>query len=155
MIKAKLIVDDKEINVLRFNLSFKQGADKTGRPSQIPIFQNLNLTVETRKDINFTEWASSENQTKQIELHVYPVVIGGRIRKIKLYDAHLVYWDNNFSSTDNQPISERLKITSAGFEDSNSNGVYSSKWRVTFPQEEGQTKVVEDKKQLKIKTQIS
>lgn len=38
MVKAKLIIDGKEINVLWFTFGFNQGADISGRPSQRPVF---------------------------------------------------------------------------------------------------------------------
>lgn len=52
MIKAKLIIDEKEINVLWFTFGFNQGADITGRPSETPIFVRLQLINETQKDLN-------------------------------------------------------------------------------------------------------
>ncbi|WP_146052856.1 type VI secretion system tube protein TssD [Aquimarina sp. I32.4] len=144
MVKAKLIIDGKEINVLWFALSFSQGTDRSGRPSQIPIFNGLRLVIETRKDLNLAEWAFASKQTKQIALHIYPVVMGGKTRKVYFLDANLVNWKNNFSSTGSNPMTETLEITAAGVEDSNSSGVYSASWRVTYPQKETQTTVREE-----------
>ncbi|MDC1162544.1 type VI secretion system tube protein TssD [Tenacibaculum sp.] len=136
MVKAKLIIDRKEINVLWFTFGFNQGADYSGRPSQRPIFVGLKLIIEIRKDLNLAEWSFSPNQTKQIELHIYPVILGGRTRKLYFYDCHLVNWKNAFSSTGSNPMSETLEITCAGVEDSTSEAVYSSYWRETFPHQE-------------------
>ncbi len=72
------------------------------------------------------------NETKQIELHIYPVIMGGKTRKLYFYDCHLVNWINDFSSTDNQPMSETLNITAAGVKDSNFSTEYSAYWRETF-----------------------
>lgn len=132
MVKAKLIIDGKEINVLWFTFGFNQGADRSGRPSQRPVFVGLKLIIETRKDLNLAEWSFSPNQTKQLELHIYPVILGGRTRKLYFYDCHLVNWKNAFSSTGSNPMSETLEITAGGMEDSNSAGVYSAYWRETF-----------------------
>ncbi|QXP58266.1 type VI secretion system tube protein TssD [Olleya sp. HaHaR_3_96] len=136
MIKAKILIDGKEINVLWFSFGFNQEAGHSGRPSQRPVFIGLKLIIETRKDLNLTGWSFSPNQTKQIELHIYPIIIGGRTRKLYFYDCHLVNWKNAFSSTGSNPISETLEITCAGVEDSTSAGVYSAYWRETFPQKE-------------------
>jgi len=135
MVKAKLIIDGKEINGLWFTFGFNQGADRSGRPSQRPVFVGLKLIIETRKDLNLAEWSFAPNQTKQIELHIYPVIMGGKTRKLYFYDCHLVNWKNSFSSTGSNPMSETLDITCAGVEDSTSTGVYSAYWRETFKED--------------------
>ncbi len=156
MVKAKLIIDGKEINVLCFHFSFSQGADTTGRPSQKPVFVGLKLIIETQKDLNLADWSFSLNQTKQIELHIYPVVMGGKIRKLYFYYCHLVNWKNDFSSTGSNPMSETLEITCAGVEDSNSNGVYSAYWRETYPEDNSQENQNNNQTtELKVKTNIS
>ncbi len=135
-VKAKLLIDDKEINVLRFSIGFNQAADETGRPSQKPRFLGFQLIIETRKDLNLADWSFAPYQTKQLELHIYPVILGGKTRKLFFYDSHLVSWDNNFSSIGNQPMSETLHITAAGVKDSNFDTEYSAYWRENFPQNE-------------------
>ncbi len=141
---AKLLIDDKEINVLRFSFGFNQRADATGRPSQKPRFTGLQLVIETRKDLNLADWSFASNQTKQLELHIYPVILGGKTRKIYFFDAHLVNWNNSFSSTGSNPMSETLEITCAGVEDSNTASIYSSYWRTTYPQQEAEPTVLEE-----------
>ena len=131
-IKAKLIIDDLEINILTFSYDFNQASDVSGRPSQRVLFDGLTLTIETQKEVSLVEWMVAKNLTKQIQIHIFPRVIGGRIRRLYLYDAHLVNWRNNFSSTNEKPVSETLTITAGGFEDSFSEGVFSTTWRETF-----------------------
>ena len=66
-VKATILIDDKEINVLWFNYEFNQRADGNGRPSNAPVFLGLQLAIETRKDLNLADWAFSPTQTKEIE----------------------------------------------------------------------------------------
>ncbi len=148
-VRAKLIIDDQVINVIHYSFRFDQKSDFNGRPSQRPLFLGLEVTIETSKKFNLTEWAIADHISKQIELHLEPVIEGSRIRKIKLYDARLVSWNNNFSSVGHQPMSETLYITAAGVEDSNSSGVYSAYWRVTFPGKEGKPSTNKDTKKIK------
>lgn len=148
MVKAKLIIDGKEINVLWFTFGFNQGADYSGRPSQRPVFLGLKLIIETRKDLNLADWSFAQNQTKQLELHIYPVILGGRTRKLYFYDCHLVNWKNAFSSTGSNPMSETLEITSAGVEDSISEGVYSAYWRETFKENNVEATVLEKEEKI-------
>ncbi len=134
-VKAKIIIDEKEINVLSFNFGFNQSADTNGRPSQKPVFAGLQLVIETRKDLNLADWSFTANQTKQLELHIYPVIMGGKTRKLYFYDCHLIHWNNHFSSMGNQPMSETLQISAAGVKDSNSSSEYSAYWRETFKED--------------------
>ncbi len=131
---AKLIIDDIEVNVLHYHISFDQRASENGKPSQRPLFLGLSLTVEVNKKLDLGTWAVADYLAKQIEIQLKPVVEGGRSRRIKLFDAHLVTWKTNFSAVDNRPMSETLFITAAGVEDTHSAGVYSAKWRKTFDQ---------------------
>ncbi len=143
-VKAKLIIDEKEINLLWFSFGFSQRADTNGRTSQNPVFIGLDLMIETRKDVNFAEWSFALNEVKQIELHIYPVILGGKTRKLNFYDCHLLKWANNFSATGTQPLSETLKISCAGVTDSNSAGEYSAYWRETFPNTDVETTTIDD-----------
>jgi len=150
LVKAKLIIDGIEVNVLWFTFGFNQGADYSGRPSQRPVFVGLKLIIETRKDLNLAEWSFAPNQTKQIELHIYPVILGGRTRKLYFYDCHLVNWKNAFSSTGSNPMSETLEITCAGVEDSTSEAVYSAYWRETYKEDNVAPITREDEKEPQI-----
>ncbi len=148
-VKARLLIDELEVNVLSFSFGFNQGADSVGRPTQKPIFLGLNLTIETRKDLNLADWALSLNEIKQLELHIYPVILGGKTRVVKFIDCNLLNWENNFSSTGNEPLAETLRISSAGLKDSNSVAEYSSYWRTTMPGEGAEaTTLNNDEKEL-------
>ncbi len=143
-VKAKLIIDEMEINLLEFSFGFDQGADRTGRPAQKPLFLGLQLKIETRKDLNLADWSFATNEIKQIEVHIYPVILGGKTRKINFIDCHLLNWTNNFSSTGNEPLAETLNISSAGFKDSNSSIEYSSYWRTTMPDQDVEETTLEE-----------
>jgi len=147
-VKAKLLIDEKEYNILTFSLLFNQGADVTGRPSQRTVFKGVNITLETRKDTNFHEWMIQGNMPKNFVIRIIPNVLGGRVRKIKFYDAHLIHWKNNFSALDEAPVSETLTISAAGVEDSFSAGVYTAKWRVSFPENNTQATTIDDSPEL-------
>jgi len=144
MVKAKLIIDGKEINVLWFTFGFNQGADYSGKPSQRPVFVGLKLIIETRKDLILRNGLLLQTKKKQIELHIYPIIMGGKTRKLYFYDCHLVGWKNDFSSTGSNPMSETLEITCAGVEDSTSAGVYSAYWRETFKDDNVESTVLEE-----------
>ncbi len=147
MVKAKLIIDEKELNVLWFNFGFNQNPDHNGRPLKKPVFAGLELIIETQKDLNFADWSFSINQTKHIELFIYPVIMGGKTRKLYFYDCHLVHWNNYFTSTGDQPMSEKLRITAAGVKDSNSTAEYSAYWRKTFKEDNTALTTINDEQE--------
>ncbi|WP_346881593.1 type VI secretion system tube protein TssD [uncultured Algibacter sp.] len=132
-IQAKLLIDDIEVNVLRFHLEFNQQSDINGRPLTKPVFNGLSIIIETRKDLDFTDWATAPNQTKQLELHITPRVLGSKTRKLYFYDCHLLHWKNNFRALGKQPMSEKLSISCGGVKDSQFGAEYSAHWRVTYP----------------------
>ena len=106
----------------------------------------MRVAIETQKTLNLARWAFAPNQTKQIELHIYPVLMGGRTRKIKLYDCHLLKWNNQFRAEGTQPMHEILHISAGGVKDNNSRTEYSAPWRKTFDVEYVEpTKPTEDK----------
>ncbi len=148
-IKAKIIIDNTEINVAQFSFGFNQKADDNGRPFQKPVFVGLQLVIETRKDLNLADWAFASYKAKQLELHIYPAIMGGKTRKIYFYDCHLVNWNNHFLATGNYPMSETLHITAAGVKNSYSNTEYSAYWRETFPQQKIEPTVQEEDKEKK------
>lgn len=132
MVKAKLIIEGMEVNVLWFAFGFNQNADRNGRPTEKPVFTSLNVIIESQRGVNLADWSFASDQTRQLELHVYPTIIGEKTRKIYLYDSHLIAWKNHFTSTSTNPMCETLEISSAGVETSFSEAIYSASWRKTF-----------------------
>lgn len=131
--RAKIIIDDIEVNVLRFNFRFKQGANENGHPCEIPTFRGLEVLIESRSDLNLAEWSFAPDMAKQVELHIYPVNLDGRTRRLYFFDSHLIGWKHNFSSTGTLPLTEQLTITAAGVKDSTTEEEYSMYWRTTYP----------------------
>jgi len=131
-VKAKIIIDDEEINALWFSYGYQRHADVNGRPTTKGVFLGLRLAIESRKTLNLAHWAFAPNLTKEIELHISSRFGEGRTRKLKLYDCHLLRWDNRFTANGNQPMHEILHISAGGVKDNNSAVEYSAPWRKTF-----------------------
>ena len=150
-VKAKLILigDNKKVTIISFIFDFSRGSDGTGKPTQKAIFNGLWITIETQKEINLSEWALKDT-TKQLELHIYPVILGGRTRIIKYSDCKLVWWENIFSSNGMQPMLEKLHIVCAGITDSHSTAEYSVYWRETFTEDTIIPTTLQNKEEEKI-----
>ncbi len=131
-IQAKIIIDDEEINALWFSFGYQRHADVNGRPTTKGVFLGLRVAIESRRTLNLAYWAFAPNLTKEIELHISSRFGEGRTRKLKLYDCHLLRWDNRFTANGSQPMHEILHISAGGVKDNNSAVEYSAPWRKTF-----------------------
>ena len=131
-VKAKIIIDDEEINALWFSFGYQRHADVNGRPTTKGVFLGLRVAIESRRTLNLAYWAFAPNLTKEIELHISSRFGEGRTRKLKLYDCHLLRWDNRFTANGSQPMHEILHISAGGVKDNNSAKEYSASWRKTF-----------------------
>ncbi len=56
-IRAQLLIDDLEANVLSFDFTINRRSDFNGRPIDKPIFRGIELEIETRKDLNLVDWS--------------------------------------------------------------------------------------------------
>jgi len=142
-VQAKIIIDDEEINALWFSYGYQRHADVNGRPTTKGVFLGLRLAIESRKTLNLAHWAFAPNLTKEIELHISSRFGEGRTRKLKLYDCHLLRWDNRFTANGNQPMHEILHISAGGVKDNNSAVEYSAPWRKTFDMDDVEPTVLE------------
>ena len=131
-VQAKIIIDDEEINALWFSFGYQRHADVNGRPTTKGVFLGLRVAIESRRTLNLAYWAFAPNLTKEIELHISSRFGEGRTRKLKLYDCHLLRWDNRFTANGSQPMHEILHISAGGVKDNNSAVEYSAPWRKTF-----------------------
>lgn len=135
-IQAKLLIDDLEVNILDFNFTINRKSLNNVTPTNLPVFKGINMVIESRKDLNLSSWSFSKNETKQLQVHIYSRINNGKIRKLYLFDCHLVNWNTKFSSVSNEPMHETLGISCGGVKDSNSDTEYSAYWRVTFDKED-------------------
>jgi len=135
-IQAKLIIDDLEVNVLKFHFSYNKQSDTNGNPTNKTVFNGITLVIEARKALNLADWAISQNQTKQFELHILPRILGAKTRKMMFYDGHLLGLKSNFSASGAAPMTETLSISCGGVKDSNSSLEYEAYWRTTFDQQD-------------------
>lgn len=132
-VKAVLTIDDDiEINILSYRFSYQKQADINGRPTNKAVFNGVHFVIESRKGLNLADWATAQNEKKQLKIQIYPRFMGSKTRKIVLYDCHLLHWRNDFLSTGTDPLQETLYVSCAGVKDSNSSTQYDAYWRQTY-----------------------
>ncbi|GAA0723837.1 hypothetical protein GCM10009430_27700 [Aquimarina litoralis] len=128
---AKLLFDDKEINILDFSYTFRQESDYNGNPSSKPQFAGLSVIIESTKDAELLEWMINPMLTKQLKIQIAPRAMNGRGRTLEFIDACCVNYAEQFTSDSENPMTINLNITSAGMKEGTAE--FSEYWRVTYP----------------------
>ncbi len=109
---TKVIIDDIEHNVLKYNWSFNQKADKNGKPNSTPTGGLIKITIETTGNPLFNEWAINQNMMKYVQVVQSPSSRITRNRVIEFYDSICVSIDDDFDGVNNQPMSTTVTISS-------------------------------------------
>lgn len=147
--KAKLVINkEHELDVLKYNISLKKGSDTTGKPSTKSTLNPFSIVVESGSKVDFLHWMISPNLTKQVELHIYPRTLDGKIRIIYFSDVHLIGLETTFSGIGEIPMIDNLQFTAAGLNTNNSTVDYSAYWRETRLNEESETTTIDENDNL-------
>ncbi|SFZ83439.1 type VI secretion system tube protein TssD [Tenacibaculum maritimum] len=141
---AKLIIENKEIDLLSYRFGFSKKVNEQSRPIQLTSFKGLEMEIEATESIYFEEWMTSERAIEKIELQIFYPYLNGGSKIMTFYDCYLIGFQTTFSNSNEEPMINRLKITSAGVKTPNSELEYTTDWRKTFSiTEQYQTPVYE------------
>ena len=128
---AKLLFEDREINLLDFTYSFRQNIDYNGKPNSKIRLMGLAVVIEATKDSDILEWMLNPDLAKQIKIRIEPRSMNGKGRTIEFIDAHCVDYFENFDAKNTSPMTINLQIASAGFKEGAAE--YQEYWRTTYP----------------------
>ncbi|MCD9583233.1 type VI secretion system tube protein TssD [Tenacibaculum maritimum] len=141
---TKLIIENKEIDLLSYRFGFSKKVNEQSRPIQLTSFKGLEMEIEATESIYFEEWMTSERAIEKIELQIFYPYLNGGSKIMTFYDCYLIDFQTTFSNSNEEPMINRLKITSAGVKTPNSELEYTTDWRKTFSiTEQYQTPVYE------------
>ena len=110
---AKLQINDKTFNILKFNFSLNQKAGANGFPSSKPTGGIFNIVFETTKDALFFEWMISENTMKNLKIVLSPSTMNSKSRTIELLDAYCIKHQENFDGINNLPMMTYIQVSPA------------------------------------------
>ncbi|GHC60481.1 type VI secretion system tube protein TssD [Ulvibacter litoralis] len=110
---ARLHVDDKQFNILNYQLAFKRPYDFLGKPSSKTIGGLFEITLESTKDELFSEWAIQPNMMKQAKIVQSSVRMDGKSRTFDLIDVHCLKNKVSFNSVNNRPMTNRIILSPA------------------------------------------
>lgn len=125
--KAKMIIGDKEYNILNFEYEMSQSTDRNGVPRTNVIGNLMTLTLEaTSKNSEITEWATDNNMKKTGRIEFYRRDGDAAGKKIKFEDAYLIYHKDVFDANGAVPMKTILHISGMNVTVDDSYSIVSS-----------------------------
>ena len=147
MVKAILIINGVKINIISFYYDIHQET-RNGKVTAFPRFKKLHIVIESQKGLDLFQWAISHRETKQIVIHILPIILGGKTRKLFFYDCMLANFTLNFRATGKEPMTETLEIIADGMKDSESGDEYSHPLRVTYDKKAVAPTVIDEEEEI-------
>ncbi|MBL7728210.1 MAG: phage tail protein [Dinghuibacter sp.] len=124
--KVKLKVAGKEVNVLDLSYQLKQETDATGRPSAVTRGGKISLTVESTGDTSFFEWMCNNFERKDGSIVFIKRDTDATLKELNFKEAYLVEYRENFSATNDNPVSETFTLSAK--EISMGSGSHVNEW---------------------------
>ncbi len=127
---AKLYIEDKTFNILKFNFNINQKSNTNGFPSSKPTGGIFNIVFETTKDELFFKWMISENTMKNLKIVLSPSAMDSKSKTIELYDAYCLKHQDNFDGINNEPMMTYIQVSPAIMVQ-NGTKIFEWYWKVT------------------------
>lgn len=109
---AKLIIDEKETNVLDCTMSIEQESDFNGRPVSKPVGGTISLLLEASKATkSFANWAVSPTLTKDGVIIFYKSDALSIEQKIIFESAYCLKYTPHFNSEGTMPWQLHILIS--------------------------------------------
>lgn len=110
--KAKMIIGDKEYNILNFEYEMRQAIDRNGVPRANVVGNLMILTLEaTSKNSEITEWATNNKMKKNGRIEFYRRDGDAAGKKINFADAFLIFHKDVFDANGAVPMKTILHIS--------------------------------------------
>ncbi|WP_055448390.1 type VI secretion system tube protein TssD [Lacinutrix mariniflava] len=110
---AKLHIDDKTFNILKFNVNFNQKSSNNGLPSSKPTGGLFSIVFETTKETLFYEWMVGNNTMKNLKIVLSPSTLTSKSRTIELFDVYCLKHEENFDGINNKPMMTYIQVSPA------------------------------------------
>jgi hypothetical protein len=111
--KLQLNGSDDDYNVLKMSYSIDQAFTARHRPNGSPTNSTLNITIETSRNSNITEWMLSPTSSKTGKIIFYRRDVGAAMKTIDFEEAYCVHLEETFDSTDDSPMQTTIHIAVA------------------------------------------
>ena len=108
---AKLIIDDKEYNVLSFSFGVDQPVSYgSNRPTGRPVINQLNILIESTGNSGFFGWSVGLYEQKDGEIIFYKRDAMASSRKLEFKGAFCVNYNESFDNSNSNPMVTRLVL---------------------------------------------
>jgi len=112
-ISAKLYIEDKVFNVLKFGFKFNQKSSASGYPSATTTGGQFDIVIESIKDPLFFEWMTSGDMLSKAKIEISQSFVFGKTRKIELLDVYCLQFQEKFDGINSQPMQSFLRLSPA------------------------------------------
>ena len=108
---SKLVIENKEYNVMMAEYGIVQSHDGTGLPNERPQGGQLKIRVESVKTVELMEWASASNMLKNGELILFNRDSVSTFRNIEFEGAYCLSFFEKFDGYNNDPLYTEIVIS--------------------------------------------
>src|ERR1700759_2236588 len=102
--KLQLNGSDDDYNVLKMNYHIDQAFTPRHRPNGSPTNSVLDITIETSRNSNITEWMLSPTSAKTGKIIFYRRDVGAAMKTIDFEEAYCVHLEETFDATNDSPM---------------------------------------------------
>lgn len=124
--KAILKVGGNEYNVLNCNYGLSQETDATGRPSSVTRGGMISIEVESTSDTSLSDWMFNNFEMRSGSIDFLKRDTNATAKSLNFVDAYAVKYVENFDSTGQNPMTEKLTISAR--EITVGNGEHTNAW---------------------------
>ncbi|WP_010522588.1 type VI secretion system tube protein TssD [Aquimarina agarivorans] len=129
MTNAYLYLEDKKYRLLDFAFGFSQRTGTNNKPAGVPMGGEIQVTVESSKDVTMLDWTVHNNMQKDGR-----IVIMGRDNasidfKLEFANAYATMADYSYNSQSSEPMQYSITITPGILRFNGDNAIiYKNHW---------------------------
>ena len=111
MINAYLHIDGRKLRLLHFDFNFNQSLGTNNSPNSNTQGGQINVTLESTKDVSLLEWVESDSILKDGRIEVFNNDGTQITFKIEFANAYATSGTYSFSAFSSEPMSYTITIT--------------------------------------------
>lgn len=108
---VKLIVRNKEYNLIQFSYSLKQETDNFGRPSFNIQCGFIHFVVNSGENTHLVESISETDNPIEGKIIYYDVISDQKVKEIEFFNGHIIFYEECFHADAAAICTEKITIS--------------------------------------------
>ncbi|MTI31958.1 type VI secretion system tube protein TssD [Xanthovirga aplysinae] len=130
-VKAKLFIDELELNLLEYDLEFIQPVGFQSRPNDSVKGGIFNVAFEKQENVNYLmNWMTQANMRKNGKIRFYTPDGMGRLYEQEFWDAYCITYKETFWADSPEPMTIRLSFA-AGIIRNSKGALFQQTWKIS------------------------